>query len=83
MAVRLDWQDHATDEDGFRVERKHVSESFVLIQTINTPNIESYIDPSGVASDTYRVLAFNAFGDSAYSNEATPLPAAPTGLTVT
>lgn len=72
MGVRLDWTDNATDEDGSRVERKHEGGSFVLIQTINTPNVQSYIDPSGIVSDTYRVLAFNAFGDSAWSNEATP-----------
>ncbi len=70
MAVRLDWQDNAADEDGFRVEKKPVGGSFGLIQTINTPNVQSYIDPSGLVNDTYRVLAFNGFGDSPYSNEA-------------
>lgn len=89
--LRLTWQDNSNNEVGFKVERKlGVAGTFAEI-TQPTINVTTYTD-TGLAFATsycYRVRAFNAAGNSGYSNEAcatttaNPLPTAPSGLTVT
>ncbi len=70
--LSLTWMDNSNNEDGFTVERKTgTGGMYAQIGTVG-PNVASYVD-SGLAAGTtycYRVLAFNAFGNSAYSNEA-------------
>ncbi len=69
--IDLSWQDNSGNEDGFKIERKKVGESFSLIYTTGA-NITSYSD-TGIEANTtyyYRVHAYNTAGDSAYSNEA-------------
>jgi hypothetical protein len=70
--LTLTWKDSSNNEDGFEVERKTgTTGSFAVIAT-KGPNTTSHIDANLASGITYcyRVLAFNAAGDSAYSNEA-------------
>ncbi len=89
--VVLDWEDRSTDETGFRVERKPTGYSFGLLTTTSanaTSHVDDLLNPS--VTYTYRVRAFNANGNSAWSNDAIittdgrvpppPLPRAPSQL---
>jgi len=93
--INLKWTDNATNEEGFKVERcvDSACSNFALVATLTT-NTTSYTN-TGLAGNTtyyYRVRAYNASGNSAYSNIAggrtlssatTPaatLPAAPAYL---
>lgn len=74
-SISLSWTDHANNETGFRIERATGNGAFVEIATVGA-NVRSYNNTSltkGV-SYTYRVRAFNASGNSAYSNPATAIP---------
>jgi hypothetical protein len=76
--IQLSWTDHAGDETGFKIERKTGSGAFTEIDLVG-PNITSY-SSSGLTPSTlytYRVLAFNTTGNSAYSNEATAATLSP------
>lgn len=69
--VRLNWTDNANNESGFRIERCRgaTCANFALIASMG-PNVTSYTS-SGLAANTtyrYRVYAFNASGNSGYSN---------------
>ncbi len=73
--VALGWNDNADNENGFRVERCDQAMGgcgagdFVEIATPGvdaTGYTDVLVDPDHTY--TYRVLAFNAMGDSAYSN---------------
>lgn len=88
--ISLHWTDNASNEEGFKIERKTgVGGTWSQIDNIG-PNINSYAS-QGLAANTtyyYRVRAYNGAGDSSYSNEAdaTTLavgtaPAAPSTLT--
>ncbi len=71
-AINLAWTDNASDETGFKIERKTgVGGTYAQIGTAGA-NATTFPD-SGLAASTtyyYRVRANNAFGDSGYSNEA-------------
>ncbi len=72
-AIELNWQDTATNEDGFKIERKlGANGTFSQIGT-TAENITTYAD-SGLTPNSYyyyRVRANNsANGDSTASNEA-------------
>ena len=86
--VKLTWKDNATDETGFRVERKVGSGSFQEIQTL-AANIQE-LTVTGLTAGTnytFRVRASGASGFSVYSNNASvktpaaPALPAPAGLT--
>jgi subtilisin family serine protease len=69
--VNLSWTDNANNEDGFKVERCQGNgcSNFVQIATTGA-NVTSYQD-TGRSPRTvyrYRVRAYNAAGNSAYSN---------------
>lgn len=71
--INLTWQDNATNEDGFKIERCFGSgcTGFAQIAQVGA-NVTTYQD-SGRAPNhlyRYRVRAFNASGNSAYSNIA-------------
>ena len=72
-AVALAWTDGATNETGFRIERKVGSTgSWTPLATVGA-NVVSYRDTTATtgASHVYRVQAFNATGAAElYSNEA-------------
>jgi transcriptional regulator CtsR len=82
--INLTWQDNSGDETGFKIERKAGSGSYSQIATVGA-NVTSYSNTLLSASTTYyyRVRAYNAAGNSNYSNEASattlpPPPPAPT-----
>jgi hypothetical protein len=72
--INLSWTDNADNETGFRVLRCKGSTctNFVLIATVAT-NVTSYANTGLTANTTYRyrVYAYNASGNSGYSNVAT------------
>ena len=84
--VDVRWIDNSTNEDGFRVQRSSdLGSTWTSVGTVG-PNVTSSLD-GGLASEQqvcYRVIAFNAGGNSAPSNDdCTAPPAAPTGLSAT
>ncbi|MEI7984242.1 MAG: fibronectin type III domain-containing protein [Armatimonadota bacterium] len=70
--INLAWQDNSINEGSFKVYRLAPGGNWNLITT-TAANITSFSDlplmPS--TSYSYKVLAFNAYGESAYSNVAT------------
>ncbi len=71
--VGLSWDDNATDETEYRVQRKLVADpSFALIGTLAV-DATAHTDEDVVVATTYlyRVLACNVAGCSAPSNEVT------------
>lgn len=87
--INLSWTRNSTTEDGFRIERSAVGggSGFVAIDTV-VAGVTVYSDINLPANTQffYRVIAFNAGGDSAASGEAddttdaAAVPTAPTGL---
>jgi hypothetical protein len=71
--IRLQWQDNAGTEDGFRVERCAGTGCTAFSQVaVVSRDVNGYVD-TGLARNTaysYRVRAFNAGGVSAPSNIA-------------
>ncbi len=70
--INLSWTDNSADEAGFKVERSTDGVSFTQIGT-TAAGVRTYSATGLVASTayTFRVRAYNANGDSAYSNTAT------------
>jgi len=71
--INLSWTDNATNETGFRIERCKGSTctNFAQIATMGA-NVTTYAN-TGLNANTsyrYRVRAYNASGNSAYSNIA-------------
>ncbi len=94
--VRLSFTDNASTEQGFKIERKIGAGAFVEIAVISPSAGASvnYDDKTGNVTPgstvTYRVRAYNASGNSAYTNEPAAVtlgtqavPAAPTSPTAT
>jgi len=69
--VNLTWNDNSDDENGFRIERKEGSGSFETIATVGVDS-NSYSDTSVDENKTYtyKVFAFNEYGENS-SNEKT------------
>ena len=84
--VDVSWVDNSTNESGFRVERSlNAGSTWTNAVTVGS-NVASSQDPgrSNEQQVCYRVVAFNAGGDSPPSNaDCTAPPAAPTELTAT
>lgn len=78
LRADISWSDNSTNESGFRIERKVSSTGSWATLTTLGANTTSYRDSNLTAYTTYyyRVYAYNAAGNSAYSNEdpATALP---------
>ena len=79
--VNLVWTDNSNNEDGFDIEHSTDNSNFTRIATVGTDaNTYSH---TGLTPNTryyHRVRAFNAGGESAYSNTATEdttVPASP------
>jgi len=76
-SLRLTWADNSSDEQGFKIERKAGSAGFAQIAAVDS-SITTFTD-TGLTRDTsytYRVRAWNAAGDSQYSEEAMGITAA-------
>ena len=69
----LTWTDNANDETGFSIERMIQGTGAFAEVATETFDIEQYHDTSAASGKTYvyRVIAENASGASAPSNEAT------------
>jgi hypothetical protein len=69
--IKLAWTDNAANEDGFRIECSTDGTNFSPLITVGT-NATGYSD-TGLSPFTtyyYRVYAYNAAGNSSYSNTA-------------
>jgi fibronectin type 3 domain-containing protein len=69
--IHLSWSDTANNESGYKIERSTDGVNYSQITTVSA-NIVTYSN-SGLTSGTtyhYRVRAYNANGDSPYSNTA-------------
>ena len=77
--IALSWQDNASNETGFTVERS-AGGAFTQIGQVGA-NVTTYLD-TGLAPNTaydYRVFAFNGSGNSSYSNIGSGRTAAGSG----
>ncbi|MFH1228372.1 MAG: fibronectin type III domain-containing protein, partial [Planctomycetota bacterium] len=86
LQINLTWADNSLNEDGFRIERSVDGITFTQLALVGS-NIAAYSD-TGVTGETtyyYRVRAYNAVGNSAYSNapSLTTAPNAPSSLIAT
>ncbi len=70
--INLSWTDQATNESGFRIERKEAGGDFQQVG-VRSANVTSFSDKGlkPQTAYTYRVYAFNAGGQSSFSNEST------------
>lgn len=70
--LQLTWNDNSDNEAGFKIERKvGTTGSYAQVAVVG-PNLVSYVDLGRTLGVTYcyRARAYNAVGESAYSNEA-------------
>ena len=69
--INLSWADNASNESGFRIERRQGSGTYSQIATVGA-NVRSFSNTGLSASTayTYRVRAYNATGNSGFSNES-------------
>ena len=84
--IDIIWTDASTSEDGFRLERSATTSGPWEALTVLPTNSTSFQDTGRPSEQNacYRVIAFNAYGDSDPSPlDCTSPPAAPTGLTAT
>lgn len=73
VSASLIWQDNASDETGFRVERKTSPTGTWSTLTTVAANATGHTDPGPFINNEiyyYRVVALNGAGDSPASNEA-------------
>lgn len=78
-ALNLTWTDNADNETGFLVERSTNGTDFSQIADI-APNSQAFTDNDNLSHGTgywYRVRAYNAAGNSGYSNTASGITATP------
>lgn len=69
--IDLSWTDSSGNEDGFKIERSPDGRTFTQVATVGA-NVTTFAN-TGLTCNTfyhYRVRAFNANGNSAYSNTA-------------
>ncbi len=69
--IQLNWNDNADNEQGFYLERKGADDDFTQIATLAADQT-SFSDKNLLSAQTYtyRLRAYNAQGESTYSNEA-------------
>jgi len=71
--INLSWTDNSTGETGFKIERKTgLTGTYSYIGTVGA-SVVTYQNTTGLIPNTgyyYRVRAYNALGNSNYSNQA-------------
>lgn len=69
--VNLSWKDNSSNEGGFEIQRKKAGGTFSTIASVGG-DVTSYKDKnvSGETTYYYQVRAYNAGGNSAFSNTA-------------
>lgn len=70
--ISLSWSDNSTNEDGFKIMRASASDGPFTVIASMSANSTSYQD-AGLSPETtyyYKLMAFNANGDSDYANVA-------------
>jgi hypothetical protein len=79
--IDLSWVDNATNEAGFRIERKTATTAFTQIARLGA-NVTTYSDNNllSLTEYSYRVVAYNSIGDSHYSNMASDTTKAGVGV---
>src|SRR5579884_1565892 len=67
--VNLTWQDHSSNETGFILQRSRNGGGWATLTKVGA-NVTSFSDSTVYSGTTYsyRVCAYNGFGDSAFSN---------------
>ncbi len=82
LEIRVGWSDASTNEDGFRIERAVGQSAFLTLTTVGA-GTTAHTDTGLTEGQEYRyrVVAYNAVGDSASSNtaSATAATAPPAG----
>ena len=82
----VQWVDNSTNEDGFRVERSGDGTNWMTVGSIGPSSDYSvlFVDTTWTIEQSacYRVIAFNAAGDSPSSDACTPPLLGPTLLTM-
>jgi hypothetical protein len=85
-SIKLQWMDNATDETGYKIDRKRTAQEQWTLLAIIDPNSISYTDNNLTDGSKYyyRIYAFNAIGNSNYSDEVNSITTmkAPTNLSV-
>ena len=78
--INLSWADNASNESGFKIERKQGSGTYSQIATVGA-NVKSFSNTGLSVSTayTYRVRAYNAAGNSGFSNESSKTTSAGNG----
>ncbi|MCC7509855.1 MAG: right-handed parallel beta-helix repeat-containing protein [Planctomycetes bacterium] len=67
--VDLSWQDNSSNETGFRIERRPSGGVFTTLATV-AADVTSHSDTTATSGTwIYRVIAYNAGGDSSPSNQ--------------
>ena len=71
LQITLTWTRNSTNEQGFRIERSLDGTTFTQVASVG-PGVTTFVNTGLAASTTYyyRVRAFNANGNSGYSNVA-------------
>jgi hypothetical protein len=71
LSVELTWTDNSNNEVGFIIERESQGpEAFIIIDSVSA-NTNLFVDNTvSYSTYNYRITAYNAFGQSAYSNVA-------------
>ena len=77
LAITLSWNDNSTDELGFHVQKTisgNCVEGWFEVASTGV-DIATWVDEMAQPGDCYRVSAYNADAESAYSNTAqVPMP---------
>ncbi len=68
--ITLTWQDLSDNEAGFRIERRTTDVYEEIADVTENTTVYTDVGLDWDTTFTYRVLAYNAGGDSGYSNEA-------------
>jgi hypothetical protein len=69
--IQLNWVDTSVDEEGFAIERRKQEDAFQEIARVDRDTTSySDTDLAPESSYIYRVMAYNQYGNSGYSNEA-------------